>query len=147
MIPDLSQILLDYYHSLLSPVPRFLRGWVVVGSLFLVFWSLGGFADDTSDEALGRAFQGISVTKSGFDRVTEASSPIIASGAVKGGSSLFRVGKGAMGKGSDLVEVEEAPVKIGPLVHIHGIKIGLFGLLIALVGGIWAFPEMFPFLP
>lgn len=147
MMPDISKIIFDYYHTILSPVPRPLRIWVLLGALAVVLWLIGTFANEPSEEVPVRIIQGANMTWSGLGRAADASAPYVEAGARGSGRWLTSAGRGALDRGGDLVEVEEAPIKIGPLVEIHGVKIGLIGLLLAFIGSMWAFPELFPFSP
>lgn len=138
MIPNPVQAITDLINSALAPIPGFARGYVVILGLGAVFWALGAFAEEPSDDAIGKIGQGIGVTSSGLNRFAEVSAPLVASGAMVGGRTLASVtssvGRGVWSRGSDLVEVEEAPIKVGHLVEIYGVRIGLIGLLVGVLG-------------
>jgi hypothetical protein len=152
MLSNIIQPLTEFINSVLAPVPPFARGYVLLFTVVAAFWVLGMAGDDT-DDVLEQVVQGIGVTRSGLNRFAEASAPVLASGAVFGGraaaSAATSVGRGVWRNGSSLVEVEEAPIKIGPIVEIYGIRIGLIGLLVGLLGlgGFFVFSGDIPVLP
>lgn len=152
MLPNITQIITEFINSVLAPVPPFARGYVLFFAAAAAFWVLGMGGDDT-DDAFEQIIQGIGVTTSSLNRFADVSAPVLASGAVFGGkaaaSAATSVGWDVWKNGSSLVEVEEAPIKIGPVVEIYGIKIGLIGLLVGLLGlgGLFVFSGDIPILP
>lgn len=137
MLPKITGIITEFINSVLAPVPGFARGYVLLLAAAAGFWVLG-IGGESPNDAFDQIVEGIGVTKSGLDRFVAASAPIIASGAVFGGKAIATtattVGQGIWKNGSSLVEVEEAPIKIGPVVEIYGIRIGLIGFLLCLFG-------------
>jgi hypothetical protein len=152
MIPNPIQMLTEFVNSVLSPIPGFARGYVVIIGFGAFFWALGSLSEDSADDVFGQVGQGVSLTSSGVSRVVETSAPLVASGTVVGGKALAgitrSVGRGMVSGGSSLVEVEEAPIKIGPLVEIYGLKIGLIGFIAGLLGlgGLVALSNGVPFI-
>ncbi|QLG63327.1 hypothetical protein [Halorarum salinum] len=153
MIPNPVQAIADFINSALAPIPGFARGYVVILGLGAVFWALGAFTEESSDDAIGQIRQGISVSSSGLNRFAEVSAPLVSSGTMVGGKTLASVtgsvGREMWRRGSTLVEVEEAPIKVGPLVEIYGVRIGLIGLLVGLLGfgGLAALAGGIPLVP
>lgn len=153
MTPNPVRPIIDIINSVLAPIPEFARIYVVVFGLLAFFWALGALVEEPSDDGFDQVGQGFRVVSAGFNRVAEFSKPLVASGVTLGRRTIVSVsssvGRGVRNWGSDLVEVEEAPIKIGPLVEIYGVRIGLIGILVGLLGfGGWmAFGGGIPFLP
>jgi hypothetical protein len=137
MLPNIIGIVSEFVDSVLAPVPGFARGYVILLAAAAGFWILG-MGRESTDDAFDQMIEGIGVTRSGLNRFVAASAPIIASGAVFGGKAIATtattVGQGICKSGSSMVEVEEAPIKIGPVVEIYGIRVGLIGFLLGLFG-------------
>jgi hypothetical protein len=152
MQPNIIQVITEFTNSVLAPVPPFARGYVLVFAAAAPFWVLGMGGDDT-EYAFEQILQGIGVTTSFLNRFAKASAPVLASGAVFGAkaatSAATSVGRGMWKNGSSLVEVEEAPIKIGPIVEIYGIKVGLIRVLVGLLGlsGLYVFSGDISILP
>ena len=152
MILNKIELVVDFINSILAPIPGFARGYVVIFAFGVAFWMLGAFGESSDDE-IGQIRQGVRMTSSGLNQFLGVSAQIVASGVVIGGRTLAgvtsSVGRGMWSRGSDLVEVEEAPIKVGPLVEIYGVKIGIGGLIVGLLGlgGLLAFSGGVPFLP
>lgn len=153
MLPNIIQVIVEFINSVLAPVPGFARGYVVFGALVAAFWVLGIFGDDDPDDPLDQIFQGISKTRFGLSQATEFAAPIVMSGVVLGGKALagatISVGRSVRNSGNSLVEVEEAPIKIGPIVEIYGIRIGIIGILLGVfgLGGLFVFSGAVPVVP
>lgn len=150
MLPNIIGIVSEFINSVLAPVPGFARGYVILFAAAAGFWVIG-MGGESTDDTLDQMIQGIGITKSGLSRFADASAPILVSCAVFGGKAIATtvttVGEGIWKNGSSLVEVEEAPIKIGPVVEIYGIKIGVIGFLLGLfgLGSLFFFSGSIPF--
>lgn len=138
MIPNPIDILASFFQSLLAPIPSFARSYVVVGTVVGILYILGFLSDGDSDGTIEQMSEGIGVAANGVERAVGFTAPKLVSGAIIGGGALLRtvdtIGTGVWKTGGKLVEFEEAPIQIGPLVEVYGIRVGLIGLILGLLG-------------
>lgn len=138
MLPDIVPAIEAAINSVLAPFPAASRPYVILAILAAVLGGIGSLGRDAPDNTLDRIRRGVSVTCTAANTAVEAVVPVVRSGVVAAGRGLISGTTTAVrtvwNSGSSLVEVEEAPIKIGPLVEFYGIRIGIVGVVLGLLG-------------
>jgi len=139
VILSFPEIIIEQFNSILSPIPSYFRVPFVIVIIVLIIWIIGRSAEEDTEDEVFELILGLRIVFSGFGRFANFIAPLALTGFIRLSKGLWSVGIATKDRGSQLVEVEEAPIKIGPLVEIYGVRIGLIGIvsiILAIAG--WA---------